>query len=89
MIFSAELQAQWVILCMKALLVKDAECTVPETHVLCSIAQRKKDTTWIAALSAPSLQLTSFAELEETPTGAEGSFILYSQVVVLAAKIAT
>lgn len=49
----------------------------------------KKDTSWIAALSAPSLQLTSFAELEETPTGAEGSFILYSQVVVLTAKIAT
>lgn len=74
---------------MKAVLVKDAECTVTETHVLCSAAQGKKDPSWIAALSAPSLQLTRFAELEETPTGAEGSFILYSQVVVLTAKIAT
>lgn len=51
--------------------------------------EKKKDTSWIAALSAPSLQLTSFAELEETLTEAEGSFILYSQVVVLTAKIAT
>lgn len=74
---------------MKAVFVKDAECTVPETHILCSIAQGKKDTSWIEALSAPSLQLTSFTELEETPTGAEGSFTPYSQVVVLTGKIAT
>lgn len=74
---------------MKAVLVKDAKCTDPETQVLCSIAQGKKDASWIAALSAPSLQLTSCAELEETPTRAEGSFILYSQVVVLTAKIVT
>lgn len=48
----------------------------------------KKDTSWIAALSASLLWLTSFTELEETPTGVKGSFILYSPVVVLTAKIA-
>lgn len=48
----------------------------------------KKDTSWIAALSAFLLWLTSFTELEGTPTGVKESFILYSQVVALTAKIA-
>lgn len=48
----------------------------------------KKDTSWIAALSASSLRLSSLTEIEETLTEVKGSFILYSQVVVLTTKIA-
>lgn len=33
---------KYVILSMKAVLVKDVECTVLETHILCSIAKEKK-----------------------------------------------